>query len=107
LAYDMTGSGVYYAGGGGGNRDGAGGLGGGGPGAFNVTPAAPRFGVTNTGGGAGSGWPGASSGGSGIVILRYPTAKGAASATTGSPNVTTVGSWRIYKFTESGTITFS
>ena len=48
---------------------------------------------------AGNGGPG----GSGVVILRT---LGAASATTGSPTVTTDGSYNIYTFTASGSITF-
>jgi hypothetical protein len=41
-----------------------------------------------------------------VVILRYPDAYPLATATTGSPTVTTTGGYRIYKFTSSGTITF-
>jgi hypothetical protein len=42
-------------------------------------------------------------GGSGVVIIRSPTA---ASSTTGSPTITTVGSDTVYKFTGNGSITF-
>jgi hypothetical protein len=43
------------------------------------------------------------SGGSGVVILASAVA---ASATTGSPTITTSGGKTIYKFTGAGTITF-
>jgi hypothetical protein len=39
------------------------------------------------------------------VILRYPDSY-AAATTTGSPTVTVTGGYRIYQFTDSGTITF-
>ena len=47
-------------------------------------------------------------GGSGIVIIAYPTSFAAAVATTGSPSVSTVsrGGYRVYTFTGSGSITF-
>jgi hypothetical protein len=64
----------------------------------------------NTGGGGGGGSgssPGiGGTGGSGIVIISYPDSSPVASNTTGSPNVTVSGGYRIYKFTSSGTITF-
>ena len=66
-------------------------------------------GVLNTGGGGGGGGSGGSfqsaggTGGSGVVILRT---RSTASATTGSPTVTTDGSYNIYTFTASGSITF-
>ena len=107
--------GNYYAGGGGGAWSTStgpatpGGLGGGGNGDWddaNITA-----GATNTGGGGGAtrsnntatiGRPG----GSGVVIIRYPDTYLPATATTGSPTVTTVGGYRYYKFTGSGSITF-
>jgi hypothetical protein len=46
------------------------------------------------------------SGGSGIVILRYPDTNAAATSTTGSPTVTVAGGYRVYKWTSSGSITF-
>jgi hypothetical protein len=46
------------------------------------------------------------SGGSGIVVLRYPDSFPLAASTTGSPTVTTSGGYRIYKFTGSGSITW-
>jgi hypothetical protein len=42
----------------------------------------------------------------GTVIIRYPNTFAAASATTGSPNVTLSGGYRIYQWTSSGNITF-
>jgi hypothetical protein len=41
-----------------------------------------------------------------VVIVRYADSYAAASNTTGSPNVTIAGGYRVYKFTSSGTITF-
>jgi hypothetical protein len=40
------------------------------------------------------------------VIIRYPDTNSAATATTGSPTVTVTGGYRIYKFTDTGSITF-
>jgi hypothetical protein len=45
-------------------------------------------------------------GGSGIVVIRYADVYAAAANTTGSPNVTIAGGYRVYTFTSSGTITF-
>jgi hypothetical protein len=67
----------YYAGGGGGSHEGvvvAGGAGGGGTGGFNVpSPGCATNGTVNTGGGAGGNLasPAATSGGSGVVVIRY------------------------------------
>ena len=69
----------------------------------------PYPGATNTGGGGGGGGPptpGANPGGSGIVIISYPTTSANAS-TTGSPTYSESGGNRIFKFTSSGSITFS
>lgn len=44
-------------------------------------------------------------GASGVVYIRIPTANAAAS-TTGSPNISTVSSDTLYRFTSSGSITF-
>jgi len=72
-------------------------------------------GAQNTGGGGGGGGSGHNStgtpapggaGGSGIVIISYPDGYAAASATTGSPTVTTSNGYRYYAFTSSGSITF-
>jgi hypothetical protein len=48
------------------------------------------------------------SGGSGVVIIAYPSSFPAATSTTGSPTVSTVSraGYRVYTFTGSGSITF-
>lgn len=65
-------------------------------------------GAQNKGGGGGGGYNSfrSGSGGSGRVVLRYPDSEAAASATTGSPDITVSGGYRQYVFTGSGTITF-
>jgi hypothetical protein len=45
-------------------------------------------------------------GGSGIVVIRYPSYLVPAASTTGSPEMYVAGAWRVYKFVASGTITF-
>ena len=112
-AVSITGSSVTYAGGGGGaGHDGVsgsnGGSGGAGGGGAGVKTGNATSGTANTGGGGGaarasSGVSGGA-GGSGIVIIRTTVT---ASATSGSPTVTTDGSYNIYKFTASGTIAFA
>jgi hypothetical protein len=85
LSYSISGSAVTYAGGGGagasadggGNSPGAGGAGGGGSGGTQPTGAGAD-GASNTGGGGGAGSGGGvplsgGKGGSGIVIVSYPT----------------------------------
>jgi hypothetical protein len=111
----ITGSSVAYGGGGGGavqgpSTQGTGGTGGGGNGEFQEGSANATAGTTNTGGGGGggrdAGVPGQTgqAGGSGIVILRVPTAN-YSGTTTGSPTISTSGSDTIIKFTGSGTYT--
>jgi Concanavalin A-like lectin/glucanases superfamily len=72
-------------------------------------------GGANTGGGGGgcsqyyapySEYGVSGAGGSGIVILRYPSGFALPSSTTGSPTVTTTGGYNIYTWTSSGSITF-
>jgi hypothetical protein len=68
--------------------------GGGGGGAGGGSLGAPNFSIT---GGAG---------GSGTVIIRYPSYLALAASTTGSPQTYISGNWRVYKWISSGTITF-
>ena len=111
FSVDITGTPTYYAGGGGGQSKDAwldgtgapGGLGGGGQGSVNNNGLYGSAGEANTGGGGGGKNLGGFAGGSGVVIFRTLET---ASATTGSPTVTTDGAYNIYKFTGSGTITF-
>ncbi len=114
-ASSISGSSVTYAGGGGGGADsrsptttgGAGGTGGGGNGGGAANSYTPVAGTTNRGGGGGGGGYNGSSfingaaGGSGIVILSYPT--GSMTATGGT--ITTSGGNTIHTFTASGTFT--
>ena len=99
---------MYYAGGGAGAGANAptriGGLGGGG----TTGPQAGSGGTVNTGGGGGgsqSADGSGSSGGSGIVVIRYPDTF-ATATTTGSPNVIYANANIIYRFWQSGSITF-
>jgi hypothetical protein len=64
--------------------------------------------LANTGGGGGgiSQLGAGGAGGSGIVILRYPSYLAPATSTTGSPEMVVSGGWRVYTFVASGTITF-
>jgi hypothetical protein len=64
--------------------------------------------LANTGGG-GAGGPAYSTGGaggSGIVIIRYPSYLLPAASTTGSPETYIAGQYRVYLFVANGTITF-
>ena len=111
-ACPITGTSTYYGGGGGGSRNsnpggtgGTGGGGNGGPGSGGSGTV--TSGTANTGGGGGgtySSGAGTASGGSGVVILRVLTSK-YSGTTTGSPTVTTDGSYKVIKFTASGTYT--
>jgi hypothetical protein len=97
--------GTYYAAGGGGTGEsgsGVGGIGGGG----NGGGANPGTIYTGSGGGAGRFPAGAGAGGSGVVILRWPTSLSSATANTGSNvSYTGTGGYHTYKFYSSGTIT--
>jgi len=110
LQNDITGTNTYYAGGGGGSphsgSTGSGGQGGGGDGINNTNGEA---GTANTGGGGGGGGEvGANrlggAGGSGIVIIRGLTSELSGNySTSGSPTVTTDGSYTVVKYLSSGT----
>ena len=109
VASTITGSSVTYAGGGGGSGTSAGGSGGaGGGGGGSTSNGNGTAGTANTGGGAGAGGNGGSTtgaaGGSGVVILRVPTAS-YSGTTTGSPTVTDDGSFKVIKFTGDGSYT--
>ena len=137
LASSITGTSITRAGGGGGFTYGitvtnvsSGGTGGGGAGGrfvssgngYNTSPSNAVDGQVNTGSGGGSGsvvqsgsgsqWYGGNtaSGGSGIVILRYPTNSSPVIKTTGSLVYTqsTDGSDTVIQFTEgSGNVSFA
>ena len=109
-ASSITGSSVTYAGGGGGSSEasgvgGTGGTGGGGNGSSNTGNDATN-GSANLGGGGGgnSSTVTGASGGSGVVILRIP-ASNYTGTTTGSPTVTDDGSFKVVKFTGTGSYT--
>ena len=107
----ITGSSVGRAGGGGGGSPsftsttiGTNSFGGGSGG--TSTTSMPTNGTVNTGGGGGGGRDQGMTGGSGVVILRYPDTFALATSTTGSPTVTNPTGYRVYTFTASGSITF-
>ena len=94
----IDGTPTYYAGGGGSKGNPGGDGGGGAPGTSGV-------GTVNTGGGGGASLDtDYNAGGSGIVIIRVPTAKYSGTVT-GSPTVTTDGKDTVIKFTATGTYT--
>ena len=113
LQFNISGVPTFYAGGGGGGTyssgaGGAGGIGGGGTGA-SYTVTAGTGGTANSGGGGGGGaysgtYANGYNGGSGIVIVSYPT--GSITATS-SVAPTTSGGNTIHKFITSGTFTVS
>ena len=108
LASAITGSSVTRGGGGGGVGNatgGSGGAGGGGAGASDT--GAGGDGTANTGGGGGSSgetYGQGSNGGSGVVILRLPTAS-YSGTTSGSPTVSQSGSDTILVYNASGSYT--
>jgi hypothetical protein len=116
LDSSITGSSVTRGGGGGGGNystatASSGGTGGGGAGGSNgssyPSDILPVAGTANTGGGAGCSGNASRAGvngGSGVVILRMPTARYSGTVT-GSPTVTTSGSDTIIVFNSSGSIT--
>jgi hypothetical protein len=118
VASSITGTSITYAGGGGGGslnsgNGGTGGTGGGGNGGGPVNVSGTN-GTDELGGGGGGGSNDTGgtrekggNGGKGVVILKFLTADSGTPTTTGSPTITTSGSYKIYKFTSSGTISFS
>jgi hypothetical protein len=112
LAVSITGLSVTYSGGGGGGgyygTGGSGGSGGGGNGGTGNAQNNATNGTANTGGGAGGGEQNASAarnGGSGIVILRYPSSYTISGL---SGTTTTVGTDKVTTFTAgTGNIQFN
>ena len=104
-ASSITGTSLYYAGGGGGGGQSAGGTGGSGVGGNggkqSVSNATSPTANTGSGGGGGMG---ATAGADGVVILRVLTSN-YSGTTTGSPTVTTDGSYTVMKFTSNGSYT--
>jgi hypothetical protein len=98
----ITGVTTRWAGGGGGAAQGPGGNGvdGGGNGNFS----AGANGTPNTGGGGGGAFYGGAQGGSGCIILKMPTVNYTGTHT-GSPTISTTGSFTVLKYTGSGTYT--
>jgi len=100
--------GVQLCGGGGGSAQVTPGNGGtnAGTGGYSGNPA--TSGTANRGGGGGGAYStyNSGAGGSGVVIVRWlESARGTATATTGSPSYTTDGGYRYYTFNSSGSIT--
>jgi len=107
-ANSITGASVTYAGGGGGSigaghTSGSGGAGGGGNGTTSGSGIAGTDGLGGGGGGCGGTGLGGD-GGDGVVILRILTSD-YTGTTTGSPTVTTDGSYKVVKFLVSGSYT--
>jgi hypothetical protein len=112
VASSITGSSVYRAGGGGGGdyslTGGAGGLGGGGAGGGGIVVGSP--GSANTGGGAGGGGRSSlgNSGGSGIVIIKYPSRFIANISVGLTATTSAVGDYKVTQLLAGvGTVTFS
>ena len=108
-ADSITGTSIYYGGGGGGGGDtggGTGGLGGGGTGGAGGggTGMDGTANLGGGGGGAGGSTATSGSGGSGVVILNILTSN-YSGVTTGSPVVTTNGSYTVLTYNSSGSYT--
>ena len=109
ITSDITGSNISYGGGGGGGvtvngTAGVGSSGGGNGGQSGTAAQAGTNGLGGGGGGAGPGTQTGLSGGSGVAIIRLPTANYTGTVT-GSPTVTTVGSDTVIRFTANGSYT--
>ena len=111
IANSITGASVTYAGGGGGagnSASGDGGTGGGGKGFIYSGTVHATSGTDGLGGGGGGGscsscgWYNGGDGGDGVVILRMLTSE-YSGVVTGTPTVTTDGSYTVIKFTGTGT----
>ena len=116
LPFNISGRMQYYGGGGGGHTDGRsflnstsmGGKGGGGRGGNYGIPRRGLDGAANTGGGGGGSYGTQSgyecgTGGTGIVIVRYPGPQKA----TGGNTITQVDGYTIHTFTTTGSSTFT
>jgi hypothetical protein len=101
VSYGLSGQALGPAGGGAGNFTGNNGAG----------AYFPQNGLANTGGGGGGGngysteGQKGAGGGSGIVVLRYPSYMVPAASCVGGEMSVGAG-WRVYTFVASGTITF-
>ena len=106
VAFDINGTGNYYAGGGGGmngqySTSGDGGLGGGGKGSNDTDPAVD--GTNGTGGGAGGGGSSGNNarGGSGILVIRYVGASAKATGGTITTYEDSGTDYMVHTFTDS------
>jgi hypothetical protein len=100
LASSITGSSVFRAGGGGGVSAGAGGNGGGGAGGTDPSPGGGNGTVNTGGGGGGAVWNQTSgNGGSGILILKYPSSLTLTIPGGLTSSTSTSGSFKITSFT--------
>ena len=116
VSSSITGVSLFYGGGGGGSGDGTIGLGGSGIGGNGANAGGtPTSGAANTGSGGGSmrgdDAPAAGNGGSGVIIIAYPSQFLNISSISGgltyTLDTTTRPGYKVYKFTAgSGTVTF-
>jgi hypothetical protein len=100
-------AGGYQNGAGEGGTPGGGGAGGVDTGTYNNGSAGTAYTGGGGGGAAGNNLGGSGgSGGSGIVVIRWPNNFRNPTSSTGSPTITTVNGFTIYKWTGNGSITF-
>lgn len=85
------------------------GRGGDGAGYYNSTPLVGVPGAAGTGNGGGASYDNGApqTGGSGIIILRWPNTFNDPTTVTGSPVVTSIPGFRVYSWTGTGTATFT